>query len=136
MINYNTSSLLLPKHDHNGVFNQNLRSIQELIHVNDTAGIKFKCVCADLPNISILTKETKTVEFQVMFYHMTFGNKSLGKLTPISPFQDPLNFQHFLPLTLGTTTPSMATRYASCSQRFSFAPPPGTLIAQRTSADG
>ena len=46
------------------------------MRVDGLADVKFKHVCIDFPNLSILTKSSTPSELQVEFYHATFGNNN------------------------------------------------------------
>ena len=69
--------LFLLKHDQNVVRNRNLHSIYKFMRSDKLAGGKFKRVCADLPNITILAKSTTPEKIQVTFGHAYIGNNSL-----------------------------------------------------------
>ena len=79
MISTNILSVFILHHHQNGIFNNNLRLIQEIMHTIDPAFEKYKKVCDNLPNISILTNSTMPGKVQMMFGHASIGNKSLGE---------------------------------------------------------
>ena len=67
-------------HSHlNRLRNKNLRSIQDVMRMREPAVKKFKRVCKDFPNLSILTKSSTPGETQLTFGHSAVGNKSLGE---------------------------------------------------------
>ena len=78
---------------------------------------KFKRVCADSTNISILTKRATMVEIQVTFYHMSTEEISSGKLPLPLNFQDPLNRQRWSMLAPIAYLPAPATKYVPQSRR-------------------
>ena len=47
--------------------------------MNEPPGIKFKHVCTDFPNLTILTKSAMSGEIQATFCHTSVGNKYLGE---------------------------------------------------------
>ena len=47
--------------------------VQVLTVSNKPSIVKFKHVCTDFPNITILTKSSTLGEVQVTFYHVTIG---------------------------------------------------------------
>ena len=47
------------------------------MYSDNPSNIMFKCVSGDLPNIFILTKNSKPGKVQVTFGRVTVGNKSL-----------------------------------------------------------
>ena len=49
------------------------------MYLDNMDGTKFKCVCTDFPNIVVTTNSATPGEIQVTFWHMSIGNKSLGK---------------------------------------------------------
>ena len=79
MIYTNALSLFLLEYDQNGVFNRNLCSIQYLVRLYDPAVSKFKRVCADLPNLALLTKSVTPGGDQVTYTHASVGNDPLGE---------------------------------------------------------
>ena len=76
MIKSNNSSLFLIERNHNGFCNRIIHLIQDLMSSNETSDIKFKRLCADLPNIAILTKSATPGEVQMSFCHMIIVNNS------------------------------------------------------------
>ena len=79
MISINTSSLFVFHHHQNRICNNNLRSNQEIMRTSEPALKKYKKVCKDFPNLSILTKTATPGEVQLKFVHASVGNKSLGE---------------------------------------------------------
>ena len=71
-------SVFILHHHHNRIFNKNLSSIQDIVCASEPAAKKYKKVCDDFPNLTILTKSTTPGKFQLMFVHSTVGNKYLG----------------------------------------------------------
>ena len=69
MIYSNALVLFLLVHDQNKVCNRNFCLIQYVMHSYETAGTKFKRVCADFPNLLLLAKRTsagKNIRLPVM----------------------------------------------------------------------
>ena len=56
MIYSNALSTFILHHDLNVLYNNNLRSIQDIMRTSEPSSEKFKRVCKDLPNLAILTK--------------------------------------------------------------------------------
>ena len=83
MISSNVISLFPTEHDQNGVCNCNLYSIQDPMRRDEPAGTKFKHVCADFPNLSLLAKRTNTVKIQVTFGHASVGENSFGETATV-----------------------------------------------------
>ena len=79
MLSTNTLSVFILHHHHNEICNKNLYSIQDIMRASEPAAKKYKNVCDDFPNISILTKSATTGKFQLTFMHTTVGNKPLGE---------------------------------------------------------
>ena len=78
MISTKALSMFILHQCQNGVCNKNLRSIQELMRTSDPANKKFKYVCEDFPNFSILAESATPGDIQLTFAHASIGNKSLG----------------------------------------------------------
>ena len=78
MIYSNALSVFLLHHPLNGLGNENLRSVQDVMRASELATEKYKNVCEDFPNLGILTKSSIPGEIQLTFSHAAFGNKSLG----------------------------------------------------------
>ena len=78
MIYTNTLSVLILHHNLNGIGNNNLCSIQEIMHTSELAAEKYKKVCEDFPNLAILTNSATPGEVQLTFGHAAVGNKFLG----------------------------------------------------------
>ena len=64
MISNNDLSMFLLHHHLNGIGNNNLRSIQDVMRASDPDAEKFKRVCEDFTNIVILTKSSTPGEIQ------------------------------------------------------------------------
>ena len=79
MISTNTLSVFLFHHHLNGIRDKNLRLVQEVMDASKPAANKFKNICEDFPNLSILTKISTPGEIKLMFGHAAVGNKSLGE---------------------------------------------------------
>ena len=79
MISTNALSVFLLYYYLNGPGNKNLRSIQDVMRASKLAAEKFKRVCEDFPNLTILTKSATPGDIQLTFGHVAVGNKSLGK---------------------------------------------------------
>ena len=77
IISTHALSLFLLKNDQNGVFNRNLRSIQESMCSDKPTGSKFKQVCTYFPNIALLTKSAMPGEVQVTYAHTSIGNNGM-----------------------------------------------------------
>ena len=56
MLSTNALSIFILHHRQNGICKKNLRSIQDIMCASNTAAKKYKKVCNDFPNFSILTK--------------------------------------------------------------------------------
>ena len=79
MISTNALSIYILQQDQNNIFEQNLRSIQDAIHLDKPYGSKFKWVCTELPNMAVLTKSATSKDIQGTYVHASVGNKSHGK---------------------------------------------------------
>ena len=79
MISTNALPLFLPKHYQNGVCEHNLRSIKESIHSDEPDVSKLKRVCADFPDIMLLTKSATHRKSKVIYAHTSIGNNSIGE---------------------------------------------------------
>ena len=77
MISTNALSVFLLHHYLNGLGNENLRSVQEVMLASKTDADKYKNVCEDFPNLVILTKTSTPGDIQLTFGHAAVGNKSL-----------------------------------------------------------
>ena len=64
MISTNDLSVFLLHHHLNGLGKENLRSVQEVMRASKLTAEKFKNVCEDFPNLSILTKSSTPGEIQ------------------------------------------------------------------------
>ena len=64
MISTNDLSMFLLHHHLNGLGNENLRRVQEVMRASEPAAEKFKNVCEDFPNLSILTKSSTPGDIQ------------------------------------------------------------------------
>ena len=79
MISTNTLSMFIFHPHQYLIFNNNLRSIQEIMRTSELANKKYKKVHNDSPNLAILTKRAMSDEVQLTFAHVSFRNKSLGE---------------------------------------------------------
>ena len=79
MISTNTLSVFILHHNLNRLGNNNLRSIQDFMRASEPDAKKYKRVCEDFPNLTILTKSAIPGEIQLTFGHAAVGNKSLGE---------------------------------------------------------
>ena len=79
MISTNALSVFLLHHHLNGLGNENLHSVQEVMRASYPAADKFKNLCKDFPNLPILTKSSTSGEIQLTFSHTIVGKKSLGE---------------------------------------------------------
>ena len=77
MISTNVLSLFIIHNHLNKIGNKNLRSIQEVRRASKPAAEKYKMVCKDFPNITILTKSATPGKVHLRFIHTAVGNKSL-----------------------------------------------------------
>ena len=84
MISSNDLSIFTLHHNLNGIFDNSLCLIQDIMCTSDPASEKFKRVCKDVPNLEILTKSVTTGEVQLTFTRTSVGNKSLGE--PVTAF--------------------------------------------------
>ena len=58
MISANALSVFLLHHHLNGLGNENLHSVQEVMRASEPAADKFKNFCEDFLNLAILTKSS------------------------------------------------------------------------------
>ena len=79
MISSNALSVFLLHHPLNGLGNENLRSVQEVMCASEPAADKYKNVCEDFLNLGILTESYTPGEIQLTFGHTAVGNKSMGE---------------------------------------------------------
>ena len=79
MISSNALSLFLLDHEQNGVFNHNIHSIQDLMCSDKPTSVKFKVMCADFLNLTLLTESTTPDNIQVVYGHASVGNNPLGE---------------------------------------------------------
>ena len=79
MISSNDLCVYLIQHNQNKICDQNLRSIQDVMRSEETSGRKFKPVCTDFPNMTVLAKSATYGDIQVKYVHAFVGNKYLGK---------------------------------------------------------
>ena len=75
----NVLSVLILHHHLNGLGNNNIRSIQEVMRASEPSSKKYKRVCEDFPNLAILTKISTPGEVHLMYGQSDVGNKSLGE---------------------------------------------------------
>ena len=61
--------MFLLHHHLNGLGDKNLRSIQDVMRVSETAAEKFTRFCEDFTNLAILTKSFTLGKIQLMFVH-------------------------------------------------------------------
>ena len=78
MISTNALSVFILHHHLNRLGNNNLHSIQYVMHASRSSAEKNKKFCKDFPNVAILTKSARSGEVQLVFVHVDVGNKSLG----------------------------------------------------------
>ena len=79
MISTNTLSIFILHHHQNGICNNNIRYIEEIMRGSEPAFEKCKKVCDYFPIIAILTKSAMPGKVQLTFTHTSVGNKSLGE---------------------------------------------------------
>ena len=79
MISSSALSVFLLHHSLNGLGNNNLCSIQEVMHASEPAADKYKNICENFLNLGFLTKSSTPGESHLMFGHLAVGNKSLGE---------------------------------------------------------
>ena len=79
MISNNALSVFFLHHHLNGLRNKNIHSIQDGMRASEAAVEKYKRVCEDFPNLTILTKNARPGEIQLTFGHTAVGNKFHGK---------------------------------------------------------
>ena len=103
MIFTNTLSILLLENDHNGVYNRNLHSIQELMRLDKSTSAKFKHVYAYFPNLAILTNSNIPGEIQVNFGHTYVDNKPLGETVTAFPLAGYLESMMVVSINYGCT---------------------------------
>ena len=77
MISSNALSRFILHHYLNRFCDNNLCSIQYLVRTSEPAREKFKHVCEDFPNLSIIAKSATPGDVQLMFAHTSVGNKFL-----------------------------------------------------------
>ena len=79
MISTNALSIYILQQDQNNIFEQNLRSIQDAIHLDEPSGSKLKWVCTELPNLAVLTKSATPGDTQVTYAHASVGKNPFGE---------------------------------------------------------
>ena len=79
MISTNALSVFIFHHHQNGICNNNLRSIQEIMRTSKPDFNKYKKVCDYFPNLAIITKRAMPGKVQLTTTHTSVGNKSLGE---------------------------------------------------------
>ena len=79
MISTNALSVFILHNPLNGLGNNNLSSIHDVMRASDQAAEKNKRVCKDFPNLTILTKRATPGKIQLTFGQAEVGNKSLGE---------------------------------------------------------
>ena len=136
MLSTNALSIFILHHKQNRVCNKNIRSIQDIMRVSDPANEKFKRVCNDFPNITILAKSATPGEVQMTFITCTLEKNPCGNNLLHFPWKDHLT--HLLSLRLMPTSPlpSPATRSACILLRYSSALPPATSQGPRIRGTG
>ena len=78
MISTNALSVFLLHHHLNGIVNENICLVQEVMCANNPAADKYKNVCKDFSNLAMLMKSSTPGEIQSTFGHAAIANKSLG----------------------------------------------------------
>ena len=76
MLSTNYSSVFIIHNHQNRICNNNLRLIQDIMCAIEPAAEKYKKVCDDFPDLSILTESATLGESQLTFVHASVGNKS------------------------------------------------------------
>ena len=79
MISTNDLFVFLLHHHLNGLGNENLCLVQEVMHASKLTADTYKNVCKNFPNFCILTKSSTPGEIQLTFGHAAVGNNSLGE---------------------------------------------------------
>ena len=136
MISTNALSVFLFHHHLNGLINENLRSVQEVMCASEPVADKYKNVCKDFPNLAILTKSSTPEEIQLTFGHAAVGNKSLGESVVACALAGDLSSLPLFPLTSRSPSQPTARRSVSQLRRSCFALLLATLQDQRNSATG
>ena len=102
MIYTNALSVIFLHRHINGLGNKNLRSIRDFMRASKPAVEKYKRVCKDFPNISILTKSATPGEIQLTFGHAAVGNKSLGGYIVNFDLLGDISFSYIISLNIKT----------------------------------
>ena len=131
MIYSNDLSIYLLQQSQNNICDQNTRSIQDSMHLDDPFGSKFKRVYMDLPNLEVLTKRAIPGDIQVTYAHASVGNKSLKKQSLILPCQDTSRRQPWTQLTLSAPLTEKARIFIYQQWIYSSAPPLATWQNQK-----
>ena len=84
MISNNTLYIYNLQHDQHEICEQNMRSIQYIMHSEDPARSKFKRFCTEFPILAVLTKSATPGDIQVTYAYASVGNKSLSET--VAPF--------------------------------------------------
>ena len=79
MIYTNTFSVFLLRHHLNGLRNENLCLVQEVMRAIELDADKYKNVYENYPNLAILAKSSTPGEIQLTFSHAAVGNNSMGE---------------------------------------------------------
>ena len=87
----NNLPLFIHKQNQNGVCVRNICLIQESMHSAKPSVSKFKRVCADSPNLTLITKSATPGEVQVIYMHASIGTSPLKKPWPLYSWWDHLN---------------------------------------------
>ena len=59
MISFNALSIYILQNEKNDVGEQNFRSVQDAMRLDESAGSKFKRVSMDLPNLAVTHREQR-----------------------------------------------------------------------------
>ena len=84
MISTNSLSVFLLHHHLNGLKNENLCLVQEVMRVSEPVADKFNNVYGDFLNLAIPTKSSTPEEVQLTFSHVAVAKKSL--VESVAPF--------------------------------------------------
>ena len=103
MISTNALSMFLLHHNLNGLGNENLRLVQEVVCASEPAADKFKNVCENFPNLAILTKSSTPGDIQLTFGHAAVGNKSLGEFIVVFSLVGNLSSPSVIPFNIEIT---------------------------------
>ena len=73
MISTNALSVFIVYRHLNGIGNENLCSVQDVMRASEPAAKKIKNICENFSNLAILTKSSTPGEIQLMFGHAAVG---------------------------------------------------------------